>query len=165
MKLHLLKGRQGGGYATFGTCWNKGEVQGAQFCLTDAAGQEIPMQTEIAARWPDGSVKWGRHTADSGRMGDTVEVTPGAAAALDKRINVTACEDGWQVDAGRVTLKIPRAGSSVLIRDVRLDGQMRITAMEPVFQLERRRETAAGEDITIRATQVNVEHVLSLIHI
>jgi len=80
MKLHMLESRNISGYVSFGSCWNKGDVHGADFCLTDAQGNAVPMQTEIAARWMDGSIKWARHTADSRLMGQAVEVLPGKAA-------------------------------------------------------------------------------------
>lgn len=159
MRLHLLDGRCQGGYTAFGSCWNEGEVNGNAFRLQDARGQDVPVQTEIAARWPDGSVKWARHTADSDRMGRDVEIVPGCGSALDRTIRLQQTAEGWVVDAGRVMLTIPHAGSADVARNVYLDGRLRVQAITPVFYLERRTETQDGVDVNVRATCVNVEQV------
>lgn len=75
MKLHLLKGRKKGGYVTFGGVWEKGEAQGA-FLLKDNDGTLIPMQSRALAYWPDGSIKWSGHVADSDCMSETVCLEP-----------------------------------------------------------------------------------------
>ena len=77
MKLHLLENRNIGSYTTFGSYWDKGETTRDTFRLTNAAGEAVPVQTEIAARWADGSIKWARHTADARKMGCSIEVLPG----------------------------------------------------------------------------------------
>ena len=33
-------------------------VEGKSLCLKDDAGRTLPVQTEVLARWPRGSVKW-----------------------------------------------------------------------------------------------------------
>ncbi len=159
MKLHLLENRNIGSYTSFGSYWNKGEMPRASFCLTDAAGQAIPVQTEIAARWPDGSVKWARHTADARVMGNAVEVLPGVSAAPTRAICVEENADGWHINAGRAALDVPKAGSDVLAADVRLDGKLRVSRVTPVFLLERRTQQPDGEDICIRRTCTRVQTV------
>ena len=74
MKLHLLENRNIGSYTTFGSYCDKGETTQETFRLTNETGEAIPVQTEIAARWADGSIKWARHTADARRMGSSIEV-------------------------------------------------------------------------------------------
>lgn len=159
MKLHLLENRNIGGYATFGSCWKQGEAAGNAFRLLDAQGREVPVQTEIAARWMDGSVKWARHTADSRLMDQAAEVLPGNPAELARSIAVSEQDDGWQVNAGRITLCIPKAGSDVLARELTLDGQLRVSSISPVFLLERRSEKDENADVTLRRTQPRVETV------
>lgn len=74
MKLHLLKGRAAEGYAQFGSMWEKGAVREASFKMLNENGIEIPLQSRAAAFWPDGSIKWAAHTADSAQMGASVEI-------------------------------------------------------------------------------------------
>lgn len=100
MKLHLLENRKICGYTTFGTYWTKGEARLNTFTLTTADGCLLPMQTEIAARWPDGSIKWARHTADARLMGSTVEVLQGNGAPTDPSICIEEKDDGWYIDGG-----------------------------------------------------------------
>ncbi|MBQ4579095.1 MAG: hypothetical protein IJA83_00400 [Clostridia bacterium] len=159
MKLHLLENRNIGSYATFGSYWDKGETAQTTFRLTNAQGEAIPVQTEIAAFWPDGSVKWACHTADARVMGDAVEVLPGEAAVSERAICVEENADGWHIDAGLVTLDIPKAGSDVLAADVRLGGQLRVARITPVFLLERREQREDGEDIRVRRTCTRVQEV------
>lgn len=148
MDLHLLENRHRGGYVSFGSCWAQGEVQGADFVLRNLQGEVIPAQHSVAAYWHDGSVKWACHTADSMRMGEHVSITPGSSAMPDHGITITPGDSGWQVDAGRIRLEIPRAGSDTLARNVCLDSRLRLAAVQPVFRLERREDD--GECSTSR---------------
>ncbi len=67
--LHFLENRglHGKGatsFADFSGYWKRGEVKkGAAFSISDGK-KTFPIQTSIAAFWPDGSVKWSFHTAD-----------------------------------------------------------------------------------------------------
>jgi len=137
MELHLLENRCKGGYVSFGSCWNRGETKSSAFVLRNGKGCEIPAQHEITAYWPDGSVKWACHTADSGVMGDHVTVEPGMPAPVGRGIVMTETEDGFNVDTGLLAFSIPKAGSDALARNVRLNGRLRMERITPVFDLER----------------------------
>lgn len=156
MKLHLLENRKICGYTTFGTYWTKGEARLNTFTLTTADGCLLPMQTEIAARWPDGSIKWARHTADARLMGSTVEVLQGNGASTDPSICIEEKDDGWYIDAGAVTLTVCKPGSNCLARDVRLDKRLRVSRITPVFLLERCSVCPEGEDIHVRQGRTKV---------
>lgn len=159
MKLHLLEKRHIGTYTTFGSYWTKAEAIYGDFRLLHADGTELPVQTEIAARWPDGSVKWARHTADARVMGDAVEVLPGAGCCSQRAIRIDEQAQGWHVDAGLVTLDVPKAGMDVLAKEVRLSGRRRVARITPVFLLERRTPQPDGEDIHVRRTCTRVQKV------
>lgn len=79
MKLHgLVKNARG--TASFGCIWNKGEIpaQAAKkngFVCINEKGEKVTLQSRITAYWPDGSVKWTAHSADSKDLGDSFEVT------------------------------------------------------------------------------------------
>ena len=145
MELHLLENRKLGGFTSFGSCWKKGEVNEEKFTVKNSRGERIAVQNEIAARWPDGSVKWARHTADSEKLGETVTVYPGVEHAGSKetdfrRIVVLHMMDCYQIDAGRIKMRIPEAGSDCLVGQVWMDGILRLQAVRPVFELEQREE-------------------------
>ena len=150
MKLHLLKGRKKGGYVTFGGVWEKGEAQGA-FSLKDNDGTLIPMQSRALAYWPDGSIKWSGHVADSDCMSETVCLEPiskeNDTKASDSMkfeetrdsITVHETQKGWDVDTGRMTFTILKASQKDLTADLAenicIDGNCLVQKVYPVFQV------------------------------
>lgn len=136
MKLHLLKGRRAYGYVQFGSIWERGKVRGGRFRLHGAQGREVPVQSRITAFWPDGSVKWAAHTADSRLMGEEAELSwedSCGGDALDKEalkqesLRETLCTeglDGWRFSSGAMTLFVPRQGKE-LFRDLTIGGELR----------------------------------------
>ena len=77
MKLHPLDGRINKGFTTWGCMWKQGECSAdTEYICRDSVGKEVPMQSRITAWWPDGSVKWTAHTADSELCGEEIEVLP-----------------------------------------------------------------------------------------
>ncbi|MCD7806294.1 MAG: hypothetical protein LUH19_03025, partial [Lachnospiraceae bacterium] len=155
MKLHLLENRNVGGYTTFGSVWEKGQVlPESGFVLTGGQGERIPLQSRVTATWPDGSVKWAAHTADSGKMGHqvTLEAKPEQGDKTDEggaeregAEQQTAPKDGvltesadcFQLNCQRVSVTIPKTGS-MLMRDLYVDGQKRAEGAMLVLLLERR---------------------------
>lgn len=152
MLLHKLSGRWAGGYTTFGSCWKKGEVRDLSFALLGGDGNSVPVQSEGMAWWPDGSLKWVSHTADSDRMGDSVTLLPvfpeqekkgaaGNAGGENKGLSVKELPDGYEVNTGALSLWVP-AGKALpanaLARDICMSGRVAAEAVYPVFLLERR---------------------------
>ncbi len=66
IQLLWMRGRdQGSKCVTFGVPWAKGaHSPDTAFKLIDSSGCEFPVQTAVSAKWPDGSVKWTRHSAN-----------------------------------------------------------------------------------------------------
>ena len=77
MRIRLLENRRAEGWAVFGGYWPRGTVREESFHLAGEKGGEVPLQSEIAARWPDGSVKWSRHLARADKIGGTGELKSG----------------------------------------------------------------------------------------
>ena len=77
MKLRRLRRDTTSGYTTFGCMWQKGScsTETAYRCI-GAEGKEVPLQSRVTAYWPDGSVKWTAHTADSALLGEKIEILP-----------------------------------------------------------------------------------------
>jgi hypothetical protein len=78
MKLHRME-KNYAGTANFGCMWKKGEIpaekiKDAGFCCLNENGKRVVLQSRITAYWPDGSVKWTAHCADSNKLGDNIEV-------------------------------------------------------------------------------------------
>ncbi|MCD7751737.1 MAG: hypothetical protein LUI10_08390 [Lachnospiraceae bacterium] len=153
MKLHLLENRNMGGYTTFGSVWEKGEVLPEQdFILTGKDGEEIPVQSRVTAYWPDGSVKWAAHTADSEKMGRSVEVTAAEPVAVQTAAALTETADSYELHLKRISAVIPKSGTAVM-RDVYIDGKLRAERAELKLILERHGLPAANEEAATDAGQ------------
>ncbi|MDE7045416.1 MAG: hypothetical protein K2O97_10485, partial [Acetatifactor sp.] len=77
MKLRRLRKDTLSGYTTFGCMWRKGKcTEKTVYLCTDPEGKKVPVQSRVTAYWPDGSVKWTAHTAESALLGEEIEVLP-----------------------------------------------------------------------------------------
>ncbi len=122
MKMHLLKGRNRSGYAVFSTIWNKGEVKdGECFTLTDSEGKEIPVQSRTAAYYPDGSVKWAFHAADTNALTDEITIEKGGNAPLDK-LQISEDEEAIRIKGHHLSFTAPKEGGHVL-EDISIDSR------------------------------------------
>lgn len=79
MKLHRLRSTNSG-VADFGCMWSKGLIPEDKkdkvvFLCKAESGRKILMQSRITAYWPDGSVKWTAHCADSRDLGENIDVS------------------------------------------------------------------------------------------
>ncbi len=157
MKIHLLENRTISGYTTFGSVYRKGEVSGdSRFALKDSSGGNVPVQTRISAYWPDGSVKWAAHTADSKLLGRTGVLEPaGITAAVPcteypASITLNEHENGFTIDTGKIQVEVPRnsgASASPLMRIRSCSGKAGDTEVYPVFRLEQRISGDGSEKI------------------
>lgn len=152
MKIHVLQGRSREGVVSFGGYWNRGEAaEGASFVLNDAQGAPIPVQSQAAAYWPDGSIKWSRHVAPASRIGDNAElaVCPSPVAVSDDdRVVVSRNGNGWSVATGHLSFDVPAPGEAPtrdLLQGLTLDGKAAALRVHPVFELERR-DTAGNSE-------------------
>ncbi|MBQ9612261.1 MAG: hypothetical protein IJV14_06690 [Lachnospiraceae bacterium] len=141
MKLFRMQGRADSGYAVFGSLWKQGEIpaEKAGFRLQTAEG-EVPLQSRITAYWPDGSVKWAAHTADSAKMGESAEILPDLTAAGQEgpcqgSVEVKEEDGALRVFAGTTQVVFP-TGGSVLFRDLVTDGRTAVTTASLVMMLE-----------------------------
>ena len=145
MELHLSEGRIPVGYARFGSIWKKGEVTETDFRLRNEAGEDVPVQSKAAAFWPDGSIKWAFHEADSARMGKQVRLTCHGEEAVKKEAKTEEgrkkqevseregttgkiCQEtaaGWQLTSPVLSVEIPKNGD-VLFRNLKLRGKCRV---------------------------------------
>lgn len=167
MELHILENRKRGGYTTFGGVWKKGEARGERFSLSDEWGRRIPVQSRIMAYWPDGSVKWSAHTADSERMGERVQLLPvleeddalmggmlagetsagrklsGGAESewAEPGLDITENDGCYEVHTGKISLIVARGNAlpvKYLACSVRNQEKLIAERIYPVFQLEQR---------------------------
>ena len=133
MKLRLLENRRPEGWTEFGGCFARGETREETFTLLDGMGKSVPVQSSVVARWPDGSVRWSRHTAKAEQMGECAELLPGGQAA-EPALHITETEAGWLIQGESLCLTVPKAGDD-LMRDVKLMGVPQIERAWPLLSL------------------------------
>lgn len=147
MALSLMENRKPYGYTTWGCMWEKGSVQKNDFFVVTAGNETIPSQARVTAYWPDGSIKWTAHTADSGKIGKELIVTVKAGEdaneaeknrkQIEPSLSVTESDDAYLVEAGCVRACVPKSGTK-LFTDMTVDGKLHVTDAELMLQLEER---------------------------
>lgn len=141
MKIHNLTGRTRGGYTTFGSIWNRGELNQNRFKLISERGENIPVQSKVLAWWPDHSIKWCSHTADSDKMGDNAELLPDMDGKEEPGIAITERDGYYEVATGSLWLKVPKAPKEdAMAMEICLSGRLAADRLYPVFILERREQ-------------------------
>jgi hypothetical protein len=99
---------------TAGVPFALGELaSAADVRLLDAAGQPVPVQREVTARWSDGSVRWllldfQAATQPGAPTALTLEVRPGSPAAAPGPSLLRQDVNGITLDSGAVRLELSR---------------------------------------------------------
>ena len=148
MRIRLMENRRAEGWTVFGGYWPRGTVREESFRLTGEKGGEVPLQSEIAARWPDGSVKWSRHLAPADRIGGSGELTPGKTEEW-KGLTVEEGEEGWRVSGEEICLTVPKKGNQLAVHCRRGDREV-FASVFPVLRVSHESETEDGSSARIR---------------
>ncbi|MDI1249965.1 MAG: Tat pathway signal sequence domain protein [Lacunisphaera sp.] len=116
VKLHWVNPPAAGVAAgvSWGVPWPQGAVaREATFCLTDAAGRALPVQTWPLAYWPDGSLKWsGLATVTPADLAGELTLALGTPAA--GALKVTQDAKAVTIDTGSLKAVIPRSGRNLV---------------------------------------------------
>ena len=114
IRFTRMQNRASQGYTTWGAPWKKGCVKNtAGYVLTDEAGIEIPVQSVISAYWPDGSVKWSRHTAKLPENMSSFVLTA-SEAEKEAAVLVKELADRFLVAGEKVHASVPKTGDHVI---------------------------------------------------
>ena len=163
MRLHNLGNRIKKGYTTWGCMWEKGScLQDSSFCLENVYRDEkkldedsvtVPVQSRITAYWPDGTVKWTAHTADSALLADEIEVRA-VAGGKDGHTELqllTVDRQGGKIiiHAGAAEVVLEEGTGSLLSR-FSFRGTEVLTGAEPVLLLEEHDKGREEEFVCIR---------------
>ena len=149
MRIHLMENRRAKGWAVFGGYWPRGSVQDGAFRLTGENGSPVPMQSEVTARWPDGSVKWSRHIAPADQAGAEGELTPGAPEPF-RGLSVKETPEGWAVYGDTISLDVPASGGFLAVNCRRQD-RCAFDSVRPALALCHVSENADGSTARIRS--------------
>ena len=101
---------------TWGTPWPRGAFAPDQeFCLTSAAGTQVPVQSWPIGWWPDGSVKWTAHAVSGAEARSEIyQLAPGAAAKPATPIRLRADKQQIVVDTGVITVTFAQNGEHLI---------------------------------------------------
>ena len=153
MKIHLMENRGAKGWTTFGGYWPKGSVREESFRLMNEAGKPVRMQSEITARWPDGSVKWSRHTARADQLGSGGELNPGEPEQT-RGIRIRKVRNGWSVEGTNICMTVPGDGND-LAADCLRDGMNAFSSAAPVLMLSH--VSGEAENYSVRTCSLPAE--------
>lgn len=106
----------------------------AHLRLLDGKGAEIPLQTRVLGRWPDGSVKWALLDFESSQPGATLEYGAQVGRAkTESMLKLTEDARAVTIDTGKIRFAISKQHFG-LLDSVSLEGEL--VAGEPgVFSL------------------------------
>lgn len=136
MKLHNLRSIKATGYTTWGCMWEQGQCQeSTTYVCKNNEGKEVPIQSRITAYWPDGSVKWTAHTANSDLLGEGMEVLPGTPVTVTDGLSVQEKEHEILIDNGLYCICIPKGGEYLFTQMSKGDA-VRAYHAKPVLILE-----------------------------
>jgi YetA-like protein len=111
---------------SWGVPWSQGKVRKDQaFTLTSADGKSLPLQSWPLAWWPDGSIKWsGFATVAGPEITGSLRLSPSNTAAPTSVsvVQVGQSDTTFEIDTGRLKVRIPRRGAS-LIDSMVVDGR------------------------------------------
>ena len=133
-----MENRKPLGWSAFGAYWPRGAVLSRNFRLTDSAGRSVPVQSETAARWPDGSLKWTRHFASAEALGQEGSLTPAEAEPVfpeqEAALGCAEDESGWTVTGSGLRIRIPKSGP-LLAEACEKNGTEAFRSVRPVLRI------------------------------
>ncbi len=140
MYLKNLSGRTQTGYTHFGCMWEKGRCTNTTSFTLLSEKKPVPMDTKITAFWPDGSIKWTKHTADASQLSTKIQVVPEAHSGitLDPKISVQETAEKIVVNTHKLRINItknsPYIFDQIYVNDTLklLNGQSTLILEEPI---------------------------------
>lgn len=140
-------------------------MQDSDFCLENVYRDEkkldgkkpdedsvvVPVQSRITAYWPDGTVKWTAHTADSALLAEEIEVRAVAGGKSGHTELLTAERQGGKIiiHAGAAEVVLEEGTGNLLSR-FSFRGTEVLTGAEPVLLLEEHDKGQEEEFVRIR---------------
>lgn len=139
MLLHNIR-KNATGNATWGCMWEKGtfnkcEDIDAVLVCKGKNKQQVEMQSRVTAYWPDGSIKWTSHTADTEYLGDEIEVVLERNSAHHSFDKIDESNSVWNICGKEMQVTITK-NSSRLFDSVIIGGREVMRNAVPVLSLE-----------------------------
>ncbi len=129
LKLDCPNGLPEAGYpVTWGIPFGEGKLfDKGHVALTDAAGQPVPLQTQVLHKWPDGSIHWllldfQASQANANRPYTVSYGTTVAGTPPPQDLQVSETEEAVTADTGALSFIVTK-GARVLAEKITLDGE------------------------------------------
>ena len=138
--------------------WKKGEIPSenikkAEYICLNEKGERVSLQSRVTAYWPDGSVKWTGHSADSEKLGKEIEVKlsfdpkeASDAILLHDEYELKESKEGF-VLKGRAFEVCVKKDSNELFESVKSGERVVFAHAKPVLKLE---EPVVAEHESVR---------------
>lgn len=163
MKLHRME-KTAAGTASFGCMWKKGEIPAEKIKETgykciNKKGNSVTLQSRITAYWPDGSVKWTAHSADSSELGEEIEVL--TEQIKEEKTTLKQTNEVIELE-GRDFSAIIRKNTDELFESIKSGDRVVFSHSRPVLKLEqpledKGRKTQVIRDYTGKINKIEVE--------
>ncbi len=154
VRVSLLENRRAFGWASLGGYWPRGEIKCPFFRLRDENGSEIRMQSDVTARWPDGSVKWSRHTFPAQELGGNGELEAGEGLA-PAGLRLTETSDGWTVEGANISVTVPKQGDKLAV-NCAVSGYDAFKTVYPVLLINHTRRSGDETASVTRSLPVSI---------
>ena len=155
MKLHGLRSTATG-TTTFGCMWEMGEIPEKSIATTtyrciSESGEEVQLQSRVTAYWPDGSVKWTAHSADSSKLGKNIEVVKETSDSIQQHEfdGLIETDDGYRLEGKEFEVVIKK-DSQHLFESVKHGNRVVFANARPVLKLEEPSVINGNETKTVR---------------
>ncbi|MGS2762644.1 exo-rhamnogalacturonan lyase family protein [Sinomicrobium sp. M5D2P9] len=133
---------------TWGVPWPRGRVKkSTDFCIKDALGKKIPVQSWPLGYWPDGTLKWTAHAIGAGGKIEGMKLVAGEKPLKDSSLKVNENSEYISVNTGPVSWKINKRGN-VLIPSVWRNGREMLQKGRLVVLRQNGDDERAGNVIT-----------------
>ncbi len=147
---------------TWGVAWPKGRVKAdSDFAIFDDSGEQLPSQSWMLARWPDGSVKWSGHAAAPRDKGAKVlavragvkPTQPGTAVSVEEK------GDAVVVNTGPLRCTLPNEGVNLIESIERAGKPTLISAKLVAMSQDQPSEPNEGAELKVTEYESRIEKV------
>ncbi len=124
IRLKRMSDRAKSGIASFASYWGQGVIKDSKSGYElksdfNLESSSVPVQSRVMAYWPDGSVKWVSHVADSEKAGDNCVIKVIDNTDITDGIKITEESDLYKIKFADGELTILKSGITLIENYIR----------------------------------------------
>ena len=128
IRLKRMSDRAKSGIASFASYWGQGVIKNSKSGYElksdlnsdlNSESSSVPVQSRVMAYWPDGSVKWVSHVADSEKAGDNCVIKVIDNTDITDGIKITEESDLYKIKFADGELTILKSGTTLIENYIR----------------------------------------------